>query len=455
MAKQIDVLADWATATATYGNTALKPSSAKRQAGWVGGATPDVPPAPHVNWLHKTAYENVAWLIDNAYFSDVARWEYTPLTGTFPATASGRFQIGYAVANDPGSAGNHIAWDGASAFMVTGSSVATAPAGATSFVLVSRDVGRSFQLNIPAALSGTRIGGVTYDGINSRFVVMTTVLSNQHCAVKYTSDYGATWSSTEISGSNVDSMKAISWWKEAGRYVGIGFFNNVMVFVSASGSIAGPWTQSTMTASEFYNGNQPVMNNRYFMYSAKVFSTSQAVLYYIPLGGTSVSRVLCNTTPLNVLGAVNLHYLPHNNTFVISASGSFIVLDGATGVPSTVAHWTSVVPSAVGNSMPGAAAFNAVDWLQWDARRSLFYAHVPSNTGGIPSVAGMWTAPSLVGPWRQLPAYPGGGNGLIKVLGSNYLNDYFVDVDPLSFIQAGAPDASIQALAKRSFPPLY
>jgi hypothetical protein len=121
MAKQIDILADWATSAASYGNYAIKPSTAKRLAGWTGGATPDVPPAPHINWLHKTAYENVGWLIDNVLFADTARWEQMPLTatGTFPTSAANmRFYFGNTLDSDFNEGA--IAYDGASGFMAIG-----------------------------------------------------------------------------------------------------------------------------------------------------------------------------------------------------------------------------------------------------------------------------------------------------------------------------------------------
>lgn len=461
MAKQIDILADWATSAASYGNYAIKPSTAKRLAGWTGGATPDVPPAPHVNWLHKTAYENVGWLIDNVLFADTARWEQIGLTasGTFPTSAANmRFYFGNPF--DVSFPNSSIAYDGASGFMAmaTAYQIGTTVGAATGYIWVSRDCGRSYAFSQPTALSAGSLNGICYDSVNGRFIASFTQKGSGSGGIgvlQYTADYGATWSQTTFSVTSFSGWKAPFFWKQTGRYMVFNATNPIGLHTSASGSITGSYTLSNMTAGDLIQGN-PAFNDRYMIFGAQVFPSTPRKLYYSSSAtpGT-LSQVTMNSTPLNQInGSVPVFYFEHNNTFVVALSGSFIVLDGATGNPGTAANWTSVVPTF------SPALSNTPSFMYYDTKRSMYYLNNYNTAGGS---GAFWACPTLGGEWKQLPGPIVGGitqNSVItKVLSSSYLNEFFVSWEANSVENNLTAQSLVYTLmanqGRRAFPPLY
>ncbi len=456
MAKQITVLADWATAANAAGNFATKPSLAKRQAGWTGGATPDVPPAPHINWLHKTAYENIGWLIDNVTYAETARFEYLSLTANpavnFPIGGTMRFGF------SPYAQGlnyyqNFVAYDGVSGFMAGGSHYNTTGPAATGFVFTSQDGGKSYILNANTALSGCSPFSTFYDSINSRFVVACALTSNQ-AAYKYTSDFGRTWSSSMVSPTAVVNHQDSFFWPQAGRYYIVSTSTHTWNY-SASSTIGSSFSGNVSQTANDVNRRRPVWNSRYMMWLSAPNSGTALALYHVPIasagfGSFAGMRTLTNSTPLNMPNNIGqaLFHLPHNDTFVIATTGAFLVLDGATGVPSTVANWTVVVPST---GMPkGNISFPLFEWLYYDTKRSLFYCYE----------SGLFSSPSLAGPWQQLPALeaaPNVGGCFFKVLSSSYITEYlhiFNMTNVLSSV-AGTLDAALLTTARRSFPPFF
>lgn len=463
MAKQIDILADWATSAASYGNYAIKPSTAKRLAGWTGGATPDVPPAPHINWLHKTAYENVGWLIDNVLFADTARWEQMPLTatGTFPTSASNmRFYFGNTLDSDFNEGA--IAYDGASGFMAIGNAynVGAIAGAATGYVWVSRDAGRSYVFNQPTALSAGALNGITYDSVNGRFFGSFSQKgagAGSVGIIQYTSDYGATWSQTTFSTTSFSGWKAPFFWKQTGRYMVFNASNPIGLHTSASGTITGAYTVSNMTTGDLIQGH-PRFNSRYMIFGAQVFPSTTRKLYYSSSAtpGT-LSQVTMNSGPLNQInGSIQVFYFPHNDTFVVPLSGAFVVLDGVTGNPGTHANWTPFIPTF----SPALSLTNAVTWMYYDTKRSMYYLLNYNSAGGT---GAFWACPTLGGEWKQLPGPIVGGinqNSVItKILGSSYLTEYFTawqgNTSDTSVVLQSQVYTLMAGQARRAFPALY
>lgn len=470
MANQIEVVADWATAATAAGNYVTKPSADKRAAGWVGGATPDVPPAPHFNWLHRTAYENIGWLIDSVYFSDTARWERTGLTASpspnFPSgTGTGvRFGLGHntILNGQQGYEKQFAFYDGADTMMFVANSYTTwANGAATGYVYLSRDAGRTFTFSQPTALSGGNINSIGLNSINGTVFCSFTPKtggSGGIACLKYSTDYGTTWSST-IFTSTVTDWDMAYFWKEEGRYYV--FSSTTDVYISASGSITGTYGGVSMGSLESHVGNGPVSNNRYMMWVRDTGAAKK--LYWATLGAaTSSISSITLTSSIPALTAIphrGVAYLPHNDTFVIMGYEGFAVLDGATGNISTAAHWNCFFPT----TRPGTGLSLVPSQLWYDAKRELYYYSKWSTDGGR-----LYACPSLSGDWRELPAYQNfgldentkGENIMFKVQKASYVDEYYVSLGAPTGYLDGHTDsafayAALNKVLARGFPVVY
>ena len=362
-----------------------------------------------------------------------------PLNSTFPQSA--------------------IAYDGASGFMAFGNAynVGAISAAATGYIWVSRDCGRSYTYSQPAALTAGSLNGIAYDSVNGRFFGSFTQKgtgSGGIGVIQYTADYGATWSQTTFSVTSFVGWSAPFFWKQTGRYMVFNSSNPIGLHTSASASITGTYTTSNMTTGDLIQGHV-AFNSRYMIFGAQSFPGTTRKLYYSSSAtpGT-LSQVTTNSTPLNQInGSVPVFYFPHNDTFVVALSGSFVVLDGATGNPGTHAHWASVIPTF------SPSLSNPPSWMYYDAKRSMYYMNNYLQAG----FGGFWACPTLGGEWKQLPGPVSGGIGpqsvITKVLSSSYLTEFFVSWEGNSSDLSVTDPAEVYTLmanqARRSFPPLY
>lgn len=426
MAKQITVLPQWADGAAA---TVTVPPTAKKQQGWVGGPSPEQPPADWANWLYRTAYENLAFIADNIFFGDLGR--IYPIPNNPAPTASSIVNQSYVSqgftaihinSGNPTIYGRLVqqecyAQRGSLGLLVGGNytgspgSGAAAIAATTAWNFATFNKGQSFQVSMPTALSSVMPVGVVWSAQDG-FVVACESRSTYRLAYLRSTDL-VTWtfSHDPVTQTTGGSCAFFFRWDAVSAYYNINLYGSALQQhrVLVGSLSAGSWatfTHSVSGTNGFVVDGPVTANNRYMLAAGYESSVANQlhVWYATSASPTAWAWAGKFVDSTYVFGGANSTYstaVSYNKGMFIIKTGAwngsyntnkFLILDGTTGNPGTAGHWASV--TCAGDMLP--------PLINYDSKRDIWIAHgtALSGVGGTPFV--YVSQGGLSGPWRRI-----------------------------------------------------
>jgi hypothetical protein len=187
----------WATGA---GADITEPTDSKKDVGWIGGATPDRPPAQHFNWLFNQVYQSLNWMFGLFFFAMFQQWNAAVNIGFADSPLSGTGKVLYAE------------WD--DLFVVCG-----VDDGSDSFISSGVSAGSTWTLRITQT-NGDTLRDIAHNGSNLWVVVGRDAGAPNEAIMFSASTASGTWTDHRATHASVnEGYASVCYDASSGRWI--------------------------------------------------------------------------------------------------------------------------------------------------------------------------------------------------------------------------------------------